>query len=148
VTIRVTPFVLSAVVAGALWLSALPAGAQRGERGSGVPQAPAGPVPRLANGKPDLSGYWQNPYTPNMAGRGLVLDPKTRQPLTFQRQGERLVDAAANTGNSTAARTFDLPYTDWGLKRWKEYDPARNGEYTASCLPSACRATSTRRMAW
>ena len=46
-------------------------------------------MPRLANGKPDLSGLWANPYTPNMAGRGLV-DPKTRQPLTFARQGEAL----------------------------------------------------------
>ena len=64
-----------------------------------------------------------------------MLDPKTRQPLTFARQGEPLPDAAANTGNSTARRTFDLPYTEWGLKHWKEYDPVKNGEYTASCLP-------------
>jgi hypothetical protein len=70
-----------------------------------------------------------------MAGRGTVLDPKTRQPLTFARQGDPLPDAAANSGNSTASRTFDLPYTDWGLKHWKEYDPVKNGEYTASCLP-------------
>ena len=107
----------------------------RTARARAAPQPPAGPTPRLANGKPDLSGHWQNPYTPNMAGRGLVLDPKTRQPLTFARQGEALPDAAANTGNSTARRTFDLPYTEWGLKHWKEYDPVKNGEYTASCLP-------------
>ena len=48
----------------------------RGGRGRGnATQAPAGPAPRLANGKPDLSGLWANPYTPNMA-RG-ALDPET-----------------------------------------------------------------------
>ena len=41
------------------------AGGQRG--GRGAPQTPAGPTPRLPNGKPDLSGLWANPYTPNMA---------------------------------------------------------------------------------
>ncbi len=38
-------------------------------------QAPAGPAPRLANGKPDLTGLWNNPYTADMAGRG-VFDPR------------------------------------------------------------------------
>src|SRR6185369_16103823 len=58
--------------------------AQRGGRG-GAAQAPAGPAPKLADGKPDLSGHWANPYTPDMgAGRaGGPLDPKTRKPLNF-----------------------------------------------------------------
>lgn len=109
--------------------------AGRGQRGRGPqPTQPAGPTPRLPNGKPDLSGHWANPYTPNMAAKGAVLDPKTRQPLTFARQGEALPDAAAAaTGNG--ARTFDLPYTEWGLKRWKEYDPVNKGDYAGSCLP-------------
>ena len=135
-TNRMHPFIMSAAVVGALTAAVgVPIAAQRGQRGQAAPQPAAGPTPRLANGKPDLSGHWQNPYTPNMAGRGTVLDPKTRQPLTFARQGDPLPDAAANSGNSTASRTFDLPYTDWGLKHWKEYDPVKNGEYTASCLP-------------
>ena len=105
--------------------------AQRG-RGQGPAQPPAGPVPMLSNGKPDLSGHWANPYTANMAGRG-VLDPATRQPLKFARQGEALPDAAAAAAGG--ARTFDLPYTEWGLRQWKIYDPVANGDYAGNCLP-------------
>jgi len=83
----------------------------------------------MANGKPDLSGLWANPYTPNMARNGTVLDPETRKPLTFARQGEKLTDAV------DATRTFDLPYTDWGLKQWKGYDPVNKGDYAGTCLP-------------
>ena len=88
----------------------------------------------MSNGKPDLSGHWAEPYTPNMAAKGTVRDPKTREPLTFPRMGEPLTDAAANaTGN--AGRIYDLPYTEWGLKEWKAYDPVKNGDYAGSCLP-------------
>lgn len=122
---------------------AAPAGAQRGggpggggARGGGRgPQLPpAGPTPRLANGKPDLSGHWSNPYSPDVARRGTVLDPKTRQPLQFARLGEALPDARPSaTGGG--ARTYDLPYTAWGLKQWKEYDPVNKGDYAGTCLP-------------
>jgi hypothetical protein len=64
-----------------------------------------------------------------MAGRGGAVDPKTRQPLKFARQGEKLPDAI------DPARTFDLPYTDWGLKQWKAYDPVGKGDYAGNCLP-------------
>jgi hypothetical protein len=99
-----------------------------GQRGAQANQPPAGPIPRMANGKPDLSGHWANPYTPNMAAGMNVLDPATRQPLMFARKGEALPDAAGN-------KTFDLPYTEWGLAEWKKYDPAANGDYAGSCLP-------------
>src|SRR4249919_1070829 len=86
--------------------------AQRGQggggRGAAAPQEPAGPAPRLANGKPDLSGHWANPYTPHMAARG-VFDPATRQPLKFERQGEALPNAKAPAAGGP--RTYDLPYT-------------------------------------
>ena len=112
-----------------------PAGARGGRGGrAGAPAQPAGPTPRLPNGKPDLSGHWANPYTPDMARAGTVLDPKTRQPLTFARMGEALPDARPSA-TGRGARTYDLPYTDWGLKQWKEYDPVNKGDYAGSCLP-------------
>jgi hypothetical protein len=92
----------------------------------------AGGVPRLSNGKPDLSGLWSNPYTPDMAKKGTVLDPASRKPLALS--GIALPDArpAAIGGGQ---RTFDLPYSEWGLKRWKAYDPVNDGDYAGSCLP-------------
>jgi hypothetical protein len=94
--------------------------------------AAAPPAPRLPNGKPDLSGLWSNPYTPNMAVRGSVLDPKTRQPLEVT--GAVLPDAKPPAAG-TAPRSHDLPYTEWGLKRWQSYDPVNDGDYAGSCLP-------------
>src|SRR4029453_1278350 len=107
--------VLASASALVIGQGAAPAQGGRG-RGGAPAQAgpPPGPAPRMANGKPDLSGHWTNPYTPNMANKGTVLDPKTRQPLPFPRLGEALTTAAASaTGGG--GRTFDLPYTEWGL---------------------------------
>lgn len=100
--------------------------------GPGGLNAAEGAVPRLPNGKPDLSGHWANPYTPDMAAKGTVLDAQTLQPLQLPRT--ELKDAkSAATG--PGARTLDLPYTEWGLKRWASYDPVNDGDYAGSCLP-------------
>jgi hypothetical protein len=66
---------------------------------------PTGPAPRLKNGKPDMSGVWNQPYVPDMSknGRG--------------QQG-----------------TAELPFTPVGLAKWKAYD-ASQGDYTGNCLP-------------
>ncbi len=93
---------------------------------------PATTVPLLANGKPDLSGHWANPYVPDMARPGTVLDPLTRKPLELSRAP--LPDAKAPAAGG-APRTMDLPYTDWGLARWRAYDPVNDGDYAGSCLP-------------
>ncbi|MEO8309004.1 MAG: hypothetical protein ABI616_13295 [Pseudomonadota bacterium] len=88
--------------------------------------------PRMANGRPDLSGHWANPYTPDMAAKGSVLDPQTLKPLQMPRTELKDAKSAAS---GPGARTLDLPYTDWGLKRWKSYDPVHDGDYAGSCLP-------------
>ena len=68
-------------------------------------QVASGPAPRTASGKPDFSGVWQRPYTPDMAKDGR---------------------------NQKGAG--ELPYTAAGLDDWKTYD-ATDGDYTGSCLP-------------
>jgi hypothetical protein len=94
--------------------------------------AAEGAIPRLANDKPDLSGLWANPYTPDMAMKGSVLDPQTQKPLDLSRAEIRDAKAPAS---GAGARTLDLPYTEWGLKRWKSYDPVNDGDYAGNCLP-------------
>lgn len=62
-------------------------------------------IPRLPDGKPDLSGVWQRPYVPDMTK-----------------------NAAGQQGMA------ELPFTPWGLDNWKKYDAAKY-DYTAHCLP-------------
>jgi hypothetical protein len=108
-------------------------GGGRGGGRGGAPVAPIGPVPRLPNGKPDLSGLWANPYTSNMATA--VFDPTkknadgTYERLTWDKQGEVLPDAKGGR------KTMDLPYTEWGRKKWEAYDVTAHGDYAGSCLP-------------
>ena len=94
-----------------------------------VPTAvPTGPAPRMPDGKPDLQGVWQRPYTPDMSrnGRGQVgyAEPPF---LTTDSADKRLEMHKAGTW-------ADLPFTAAGLDDWKTYDPT-NGDYTGSCLP-------------
>ena len=126
--------IIASASALAVGQGAQPAAQGRGRGGAPADTTPAGPVPRLSNGKPDLSGHWANPYTPNMGNKGTVLDPKTRQPLVFPRLGEPLKDAR-ESATGGGGRTFDLPFTERGLKEWIEYDVVKNGDYAGSCLP-------------
>jgi hypothetical protein len=65
-----------------------------------------------------------------------VLDPTKKradgtccEPLTWERQGEALADSKG------PQKYFDLPFTEWGRKKWAEYDIATIGDYAGSCLP-------------
>ena len=80
-------------------------------KGRGGPVAPTGPTPRAADGKPDLSGLWFRPYTPNMAS-GPAKDNRGGDP----------------TGPK------ELPFTAAGKAKWDAYE-AGDGDYTGACLP-------------
>jgi hypothetical protein len=90
--------------------------------------APTGPPPRLPNGKPDLSGVWQKPYSPDMTRNGRGQQGYAEAPFTpADTPAQR--DALRKAGNYA-----ELPFTPAGLDDWKTYDPA-NGDYTGNCLP-------------
>jgi hypothetical protein len=80
-------------------------------QGRGAP-APAtanmtAPAPRLANGKPSMTGVWDN----------------TRR--------------ADVTNPAIPGFVKELPYTAWGKSKWDTYDSfmQTNGDYVGNCLP-------------
>ncbi len=110
-------------------------GGRGGGRGD---NAPTGPTPRMPDGHPDLSGFWQRPYTPDMSAGAVDLNGK-QFPLEdpMHRGMELKVDPNAQTkggrgGGGRGGRL--LPFTPAYLKNWQTYDPT-NGDYTGACLP-------------
>ena len=64
-------------------------------------------IPRLSNGKPSMTGYWQQ------------------------------VRRADVTNTRLAGYVEELPYSEWGLAQWENYDrtDAEQGDYAGSCMP-------------
>jgi hypothetical protein len=92
---------LSSMVAAAagLVLMSIPAA------GQGATAKTSIAIPRLPDGKPDLSGVWERPFVDDMT---------------------------KNKANQQG--TPELPFTPAGLEDWKKYDAAKF-DYTAHCLP-------------
>jgi len=102
-----------------------PKGGGRGGRGGGkgAPAVPAGPVRRLANGKPDLQGYW------NAGGGGLFSIEATDQ--------RKQIGVNAGKGIITDPADGKIPYQPWA--REKEIDLSENHtieESDAHCYTS------------
>lgn len=96
---------------------------------SRVPAAPTGPAPHLSDGKPDMSGLWQRPYTPDMSIGAVDMEGK---PYPLEKPEE--INKSNGGGGRGARAPRRLPYTAWGAEQWKNYD-ATKGDYTGSCLP-------------
>ena len=64
------------------------------------------PAPRLANGKPSMTGMW------GQVRRADVTAPRV-----------------------APGYIAELPFTAWGKQQWESYDPVKNGDYAGSCLP-------------
>jgi hypothetical protein len=80
-------------------------------QGRGAPGAAAvtmtAPAPRLANGKPSMTGVWDNTRRADVTNPGIPGFVKA------------------------------LPYTAWGKSKWDTYDSfmQTNGDYVGNCLP-------------
>jgi len=107
-----------------------------GGGGRGGYQAPEGPTPRTADGKPDFSGFWQRPYTPDMSAGAVNLKGEAYPPEDPQHRGTVLKATADKQGKGGGGGRGPrvLPYTASALKNWQNYDPT-DGDYTGACLP-------------
>src|SRR5437763_5743199 len=79
------------------------------------------PVPRLPNGKPDLSGVWDHPFVIDMSKDG---------------QGDAC--GAAVKGCSQKGPGGELPMTPWAAEYTRNFDPEHDPNHydaTAQCNP-------------
>lgn len=90
-------------------------------RGRG-PKPPEGPTPRMPDGKPDFSGVWARPYTPDMS-----------REIREAKPGGFLYRDLPNISKDQKGQV-QLPYTAAGKAAWQAYDPAK-GDYTGACMP-------------
>jgi hypothetical protein len=72
-----------------------------------------------------LSGLWNNRTRRTWAAASSIHDARAAQVRSSGRIADRR--ESARLGGNTP-RQYDLPFTEWGLKEWKEYDPVKNGD--------------------
>ena len=84
-------------------------GGGAGGPGGGAPAAPAGPVRRTADGRPDFTGYWTSATKTNInSGRGGILNPDTGAA-----DGKIPYNAVweARAAEETKSHMYNEPYT-------------------------------------
>src|SRR5215471_12079703 len=89
-------------------------GGGRGGRGGGAPAAPAGPVVRTPDGKPDFTGYWMATTKTNLQTQGRIVNPdKKNEDGTFATDGKIPYNAEweAKAADTAKNRMYDEPYT-------------------------------------
>src|SRR5215831_4897572 len=90
-------------------------GAGRGGGGrGGAPAAPAGPVVRTPDGKPDFTGYWMATTKTNLQTQGRIVNPdKKNEDGTFATDGKIPYNAEweAKAADTAKNRMYDEPYT-------------------------------------
>jgi hypothetical protein len=77
-------FIAGLTIVAAVWLTPTGAVAQttRQPSASGLPKAVAGQIPRMPDGKPDLSGVWQRPFVADMSKNGRDQQGEPQLPFT------------------------------------------------------------------
>src|SRR5215475_4891010 len=89
-------------------------GGGRGGRGGGAPAAPAGPVVRTPDGKPDFTGYWMATTKTNLQTQGRIINPdKKNEDGTLATDGKIPYNAEweAKAADTAKNRMYDEPYT-------------------------------------
>jgi len=116
------PLLQALVAAIALPLFSISAAAQGPT--AKVSSTPSGPIPRTADGKPDLSGLWDHPFVIDMSKD--LEDFQTHKPTNKC--------GAEVTGCSQKGTGGELPMTTWAADWTKNFDPTRY-DATGHCNP-------------